>query len=128
MDKNIAEMVNSSKVCALAAKVPTVTCKTWPKRPSRGKGFTSTSQVLWMSSTTSLSSTAALNGWMFKNAEKPITNCPIGSLHELFACFGVVDSVVTDNATQFTSNELEQFCDTYQVKHITTQQYHPRSK
>ena len=51
----------------------------------------------------------------------------IGFLHELFACFGVVDCVVTDNATQFTSNEFKQFCDTYQVKHITTPQSHPRS-
>ena len=51
----------------------------------------------------------------------------IGFLHELFARFGVVDCVVMDNATQFTSNELEHFCDTYQVKHITTPQYHPRS-
>ena len=65
IDKNIVEMVDSSKGCALAAKAPAITCKTRQKLSNRGKGFTSTSQVLWMSSTTSLSSTAALNGRMF---------------------------------------------------------------
>ena len=51
----------------------------------------------------------------------------IGFLHELFARFGVIDCVVTDNAAQFTSNEFMQFFDSYQVKHITSPQYHPRS-
>ena len=59
--------------------------------------------------------------------KRPTTNCTIGFLHELFERFGVVDCVVTDNRTQFMSNEFKQFCDTYQVKHITTPQYHPRS-
>ena len=44
-------------------------------------------------------------------------------LHDRFstqtiARFGVIDCVVTDNGTQFTSNEFKQFCDTYKVKHI----------
>ena len=39
----------------------------------------------------------------------------------------VVDCVVTDNATQFTSSEFRDFCKTYQVDHITTRQYHSRS-
>ena len=40
--------------------------------------------------------------------KRPTTNCMIGFLHELFDRFGVVDCVVTDNATQFTSNEFKQ--------------------
>ena len=39
----------------------------------------------------------------------------------------MVDYVVTDNATQFTSSEFRDFCKTYQVDHITTLQYYPRS-
>ena len=31
MDKDIADMVDSCKGCALAAKAPTTTCKPWPK-------------------------------------------------------------------------------------------------
>ena len=59
--------------------------------------------------------------------KRPTTNCTIGFLHKLFARFGVVDCVVTVNAMQFTSSEFRDFCKTYQVGHITTSQYHPRS-
>ena len=59
--------------------------------------------------------------------KRPTTNSTIRFLHELFARFGVIDCVVTDNATQFTSSEFRDFCKTYQVDHITTPQYHPRS-
>ena len=61
------------------------------------------------------------------HCKRPTTNCAIGFLHELFACFGVIDCMVTDNATQFTSSEFRDFCKTYHVDHITTPQYHPRS-
>ena len=59
--------------------------------------------------------------------KRPTINCTIGFLHELFARFGVVDCMATDNATQFTSSEFRDFCKTYQLDHITTPQYHPRS-
>ena len=51
----------------------------------------------------------------------------IGFLHELFARFGVVDCVVNDNRSQFTSIEFNEFCEIFQIKHITTLQCHPRS-
>ena len=42
-------------------------------------------------------------------------------------CFGVVDTIVSDNGTQFTSKEFEHFCSTFQVDHIRIPPYHPRS-
>ena len=44
-----------------------------------------------------------------------------------FARFDVVDCVVSDNGSQFTSVESKEFCEIFQIKHITTPQYHPRS-
>ena len=54
---------------------------------------------------------------------RPTTGTTIGFLHELFARFGVVDCVVSDNGSQFTSVEFKEFCEIFQIK----PQYHPRS-
>ena len=57
---------------------------------------------------------------------RPTTGTTIGFLHELFPLFGIVDCVVSDNGSQFTSVEFK-FCEIFQIKHITTPQYHPKS-
>ena len=58
---------------------------------------------------------------------RPTTGTTIGFLHELFAWFGVVDCVVSDNGNQFTPVEFKEICEIFQIKHINTPQYHPRS-
>ena len=58
---------------------------------------------------------------------RPTEGTTIGFLHELFAQFGGVDSVASYNGSQFTSAEFKEFCEIFQIKHITTPQYHLRS-
>ena len=58
---------------------------------------------------------------------RPTTDTTIEPLHELFPRFGVVDCVVSDNGSQFTSVKFKEFCEIFQIKNITTPQYHPRS-
>lgn len=48
-------------------------------------------------------------------------------LLKLFAKYGVLDAIVSDNGTQSTANEYKNFCKMYSIKHITTPTYHPRS-
>ena len=60
--------------------------------------------------------------------ERLTTAVIVGFLHELFTRFGVPDYVVNDYGTQFTSAEFKDFCNTFQMKHVTTPLYHPRSK
>ena len=59
--------------------------------------------------------------------KSPTTDFTISALHALLARFGVVDCLVSDNGTQFTSAEFKSFCEEFQVNHITTPTYHPRS-
>ena len=58
---------------------------------------------------------------------RPTTGTTIGFLYELFPRFGVVDCVVSDNGSQFTSVEFKEFYEISQIKHLTTPRYHPRS-
>ena len=57
---------------------------------------------------------------------RPNTGTTIGFLNELFTRLGV-DCGVSDNGSKFTSVKFKEFCEIFQIKHITTPQYHPRS-
>ncbi|XP_067945058.1 uncharacterized protein [Watersipora subatra] len=38
---------------------------------------------------------------------------------------GLPRTIVTDNGTQFVSNEVDQFCTMHDIKHITSPAFHP---
>ena len=125
MDRDIAD-IESCKECAPAAKSPTTTCKSWPKTDHPWQRIHvdfagSVDNIYYLNVVDSHSK------WpVVLQCKRPTTNCTIEFLHELFARFGVVDCVVTDNVAQFTSSEFRDFCKTHQENHITTLQYHPR--
>ena len=99
MNKDIADMVDSCKGCALAAKAPATTCKPWPKTDQPW-------QRIHVDFAGPLDDQYYLivvdshNKWPeVLKCKRPTTNCKIGFLHEVFARIGVVDCVVTDNGT-----------------------------
>ena len=55
------------------------------------------------------------------------TSKTIDALRTLFARYGLPDQVVSDNGTQFTSEEFSQFMKANRIKHIRTAPYHPSS-
>ena len=128
MDKDIERTVKTCKGCALAAKAPSTMSGSWPK-PDRA----------W--SRVHLDFAGPLEGFYYLilvdsflkwpevlKCKKPTTEITTSFLHELFARFGVVDCIVTDNGTQFTSTEFKHFCEDFLVEHVTIPPYHPRSK
>ena len=62
-----------------------------------------------------------------RRCKNPTSEIVIRFLYELFARFGIVDSIVADNRSQFTSKDFKDFCEIYQIKHITTALFHPQS-
>ena len=48
-------------------------------------------------------------------------------LHEIFTRFGVPDTIVSDNGTQFTAREFGDFCKEFSISYVTTAPFHPRS-
>ena len=127
MDKDIENMVKKCKGCALAAKALPIKYSPWPKtdRPWTRihVDFAGPLEGYYY-----LIIVDSFSKWpeVFR-CKHPTTEITIRSLHELFARFGVVDCLVSDNGTQFTSGEFKEFCETFQIDHITIPPYHPRS-
>lgn len=53
------------------------------------------------------------------------TQIVINKLQNIFGTFGPPETLVTDNATAFTSNQFKEFCLGLGIKHITTTPYYP---
>ncbi|XP_029636977.1 uncharacterized protein K02A2.6-like [Octopus sinensis] len=57
---------------------------------------------------------------------RPTTSVTIDFLEELFTRYGVPDTIMSDNGTQFMAKEFERFCKSVQMKQVLTPPYHPR--
>ena len=51
----------------------------------------------------------------------------IQRLRQLFAQFGIPESIVSDNGTQFTAGEFQEFCRLNGIRHIRVAPYQPSS-
>ena len=51
----------------------------------------------------------------------------VRAMEEIFGRLGVVDTIVSDNGTQFTSKLFEKMCLLNNIQHIKTAPYHPAS-
>ena len=122
MDNDITDMIEKCKGCALVAKAPPLLWNLVQNRTSLVK------DTCWFCDFNYLIVMDSYSKWPeVLRCRRPTTGTTIGFLHELPARFSVVDCVVSDNGSQFTSVKFKEFCKIFQIKHITTQQYHPRS-
>ena len=127
MDNDITDMIEKCKGCALAAKAPPISFKPWPKTEQPWSrihvDFAGPLEDFYY-----LIVEDSYSKWPeVLRCRRPTMGTTMGFLQELFAQFGVVDCVVSDNRSQFTSVKFKEFCEIFQIKHITTPQYHPRS-
>ena len=126
MDNDITDMIEKCKGSTLVAKEPPTTFKFWPKTEQPWSrihvDFAGPLEDFYY-----LIAVDSYSKWPeVLRCRRPTTGTTIGFLHELFGQFGVVDCVVSDNESQFTSVEFKEFCEIFQIKHITTPQFHPR--
>ena len=112
IDLDISNMVDACKSCALAAKGPTDNIQAATKdRPTlipdscgfRGGPMEDIYYLIVVDSDTKRPEVL--------RCKRPTTRVTITFLHELFARFGVVDCLVSDDGTQFTSSDFKAFND-----------------
>ena len=109
MDNDITDMIEKCNDCALATKAPPTTFKPWSKIYVDFSGPLEDFYYLIVVDSHSK--------WPeVLRCRRPTTRTTIGFLHELFAQFGVVDCVVSDNGSQFTSIEFKEFCEIFPKK------------
>ena len=126
MDNDITDIIEKYNGCALAAKAPPLLLNLGQNRKPWQRihvDFAGPKEDFYY-----LIVVDSYSKWPeVLRCRRPTTGTTIGFLHELFARFGVVDCVVSDNGSQFTSVEFKEFYENFQIKHITSPQYHPRS-
>ena len=106
MGLDISNMVDACKGCALAAKVPPITYKPRPKTNQPWSrihvDFAGPMEDIYY-----LIVVDSYTKWLeVLRCKRPTTGVAITFLRELFARFGVVDCLVSDNETQFTSSDF----------------------
>ncbi|CAH8590438.1 unnamed protein product [Schistosoma margrebowiei] len=57
----------------------------------------------------------------------PTTTQTIQLLTEMFSRNGLPDIIVSDNGSQFTSSQFQEFCERLSIKHFRSPPYHPQS-
>ena len=55
------------------------------------------------------------------------TSETIDKLSTLFSCFGVPETLVTDNGSQFAAESFKHFCKANGITHLRSPPYHPQS-
>ena len=126
MDKDIENMVISCKSCASVVKAPPIKFNQWPKTDKP-----------W--SRLHIDNTGPIRGTYFfvivdsfrkwpevYKCKTLTTKTTIKVLVELFARFGLPETIVSDNGTSFTSKEVENFCKLLSINHLKSAPYHPR--
>ena len=127
MDKGVENMMKSCKSCASVAKAPPIKFNPWPKtyKPSCRLHIDYAGPIKGTSFFVIVDS---FTKWLeFFKCKTPTTKTTIKVLQELFARFGLQETIISDNGTIFTSKECENFCKLLTINHLKSTPYHRRS-
>ena len=64
---------------------------------------------------------------MAKEIRHMISDTVVSLTEAHFACYGITETVITDNGPQFRSKTYEDFAKKWEFNHVTTSPYHSQS-
>ena len=128
IDRTIEDLVKSCDACPKAAKMPIKNILSpWPE-PSHAWERIHIDFAGPMENAMFLIVVDAYSKWPEVIQMKTITSmATICVLSKMFARYGFPETLVSDNGTQFTSAELERFCQTNSISHVRIPPGHPQS-
>ncbi|XP_062700588.1 uncharacterized protein K02A2.6-like [Aedes albopictus] len=128
IDEEIAQYVKACKHCASVARSPPKEAPVpWP-RPTGPWKRVHVDYAGPIDGVHYLLAVDAHSKWPEVVPTQRITStATISILRSIFARLGMPETLVSDNGTQFTSSEFQQFCSDSGIDHVTTAPFHPQS-
>ncbi|XP_039448651.2 uncharacterized protein K02A2.6-like [Culex pipiens pallens] len=128
VDDDVVQFVRQCKPCAAAAKSPTkATLESWPL-PDRPWQRVHIDYAGPVDGYYYFVIVDAYSKWPEIFRTRVITaTATLDMLRETCSRYGNPDVLVSDNGTQFTSGQFEEFCRANGVTHLRTAPYHPQS-
>ncbi|CAH8596854.1 unnamed protein product [Schistosoma turkestanicum] len=128
MDQHVTALVEKCMRCQQAAKmnakIPPVS---WPK-PEHPWSRIHVDFAGPINGTMYLIVVDAFSKWPeISPVTPPTTTKTIQLLTEIFSRNGIPDVIVSDNGSQFTSSQFQNFCQRLAIKHLRSPPYHPQS-
>ncbi|XP_062711283.1 uncharacterized protein K02A2.6-like [Aedes albopictus] len=128
IDEDIQDFVRRCSICASAAKSPP---QVQPQPWSKAEGPWKRIHLDYAGPIDGMSYLVIVDSFSkwpeIFQTRSTTASSTIGILRETFARFGVSDTIVSDNGSQFCSSEFQQFCEYSGIIHIRTAPYHPQS-
>ncbi|XP_037813440.1 uncharacterized protein K02A2.6-like [Lucilia sericata] len=127
IDDDIAKLVSSCQACYSHSTNPPKQFSPWPK-----------ATLPWQRIHLDYAGPFEKNMWLIVvdsfsqfpyviKMENTTTISTIKALQNIFSIEGLPETIVTDNGTQFTSNDFKVFCQVHGIEHLTTAPFHPSS-
>ncbi|XP_055605159.1 uncharacterized protein K02A2.6-like [Uranotaenia lowii] len=128
IDEQISQRVRACVECSRAAKTNTKTnLESWPV-PEKPWQRLHADYAGPVDGNYYLIVVDAFSKWPEVISTKRITaSATVAMFREIFARNGMPETLVTDNGTQFASEEFETFCSNQGILHLRTPPYHPQS-
>lgn len=127
VDRHIEEKIGSCSACAaLRAAPPRAPLAPWPYPPKPWQRMHLDMFTLYNKQF--LVAIDAHTKWVECYVmEKTDSKSVLDKLSDIFCRYGLVRTLVTDNGSNFVSNEFEEFCNSNGINHLTSAPYHPAS-